>query len=500
MSWQEEIEAIEQRRDLLSRGADPIRLERALAQGKLRIRDRIGLLADPGSFRPRGGLSGGRAIHDERGDVVAIMPSGGMTGRCTVGGRGVVVTGNDSTTRQDGPKTEHWPAYHRRGTGRAENYAYHLRLPLVRVLDAPGASVRSYEGSGRPEVVWNVWADATTQLLSTVPVVSVVAGAAAGLPAIETCLGHFSVIVRGNGQAFPGGPPVVKVALGYEVSKEDLGGADLLAPIGVVDYVAADEAEAFAIVKRFLSYLPENAWQMPPRTAAGVEPAGDAGRLIAVVSEGEPRCYDPYKILDGVFDKGSVFEMGALAGPEGITAFARLDGYPVGVVIRNPNTPSAGALGVISTEKVARFVELCDTFHLPVVSFVDEPGAQGFDYRAGDGLRGIVRARAQLIQTIYHTSTPWISFVVGRAHGVAGSMTRRPRGFHRHYAWPSAYWESADGRGERLPAFPAMDLYGVDDMIDPRNTRQLLREFIESAQPIIATQLGPVTTRPAYRV
>jgi len=493
MTWQREVDEIKHRRRLSEQGGDPERIARQHMQGKLTIRERIVALTDPESFHEIGGLSG---IDTYDGDkLVAVMPMGLVIGWCTLNGRSVLINGNDSTVRVDIPSGRSAVGFSR-VVCLAEITALQWRSPYVRLLDGPGASVRHYETTGRPEFVsLNQWIEASSRLLATVPVVSVIMGAAAGIYGIEACLCHFNVIVKNTGQVFPGGPPVVKVALGYEVTKEELGGWQMATSSGVIDNFANNEEEAFVLVRRFLSYMPDNVWQIPPR----IEPTDDPNRrdeeLLSVIPKWRDKPYDPREILNHVCDHGSVFEIAPFYGQSSITVLARLNGYPVGVIINDPASPTAGAIDVDTIQKVIRFLRLCNTFHLPIVYFVDDS-----EYKSGidSEKQGIVRAAARIVQEIYHTKVPWISIIIGRVQYNAGSMALRPGSLSRRYAWPSVTWGIADAELRAMPAHRIAGIFGIEDVIDPRDTRPLLCRLVEIAQKAVEAQLGS-SSGPAYR-
>jgi acetyl-CoA carboxylase carboxyltransferase component len=351
-------------------------------------------------------------------------------------------------------------------------------------------------------------------LLSQIPVVSAVMGSVAGLPAINACLAHFNLMLKDVSQLFPGGPPVVKAALGYDISKEDLGGHEVhVRQSGCVDNLAEDEEHAFELIRRFLSYLPSNVWEMPPRGDQGDDPNRREESLLSLIPRDTRKVYDPRQLIRLIVDKDSFFEISPLYGRARVTGLARLNGYPVGVMANNPGH-AGGSTDVSVGNKVIRLIQLCNTFHLPLISFADEPGFMvGLDSER----LGIERAGARLVAMTTQSWMPWLTVVVGRVYGVAGQCQHRPSGMYRRYAWPSANWgsmhiaggasaayrreiEEADDpeakRAEieaRLNAFASpfrtAEATG-QDIIDPRETRPMLCEFVEDAQQILATQLG----------
>ena len=510
MSWQVEINELEHRRELARRMGGTEGVERQHAQGKLTVRERLDALADPGSFREFMGLTGQSAYQGT--ELIDFTPRGMVEGICKLDGRKVVVSAGDFTVRGGSGGGSHGLL----GAELPSNArALEWRLPFIRLLDAAGGSVRSFEDLGRTYVPdGNTMSTIDVKLLRIVPVVSAVMGSVAGLPAVNACIGHFNVMVKGISQLFPGGPPVVKAALGYDITKQELGGDQIhVYQSGVVDNLAADEGEAFSIIRRFLSYLPTNVWEVAPRGSTGDPIDRQEESLLAVVPRSSRRAYDAHKIIDAVVDRESFFEIAPFYGRGRITGLARVNGYPVGVMANN--RMHGGSTDVAGGEKVMRLIQLCDTFHLPMISFADEPG---FMVGIESEKQGIERAGARMVAVTCDSLMPWMSVVVGQMYGVAGQCQQRPTGMFRRYAWPSANWGSMHIEGgtsaayrreiaaapdpeakrreveARLKAiaspFRTAEVTG-QDIIDPRETRPLVCEFVEEAQVILRSQLGP---------
>ena len=218
MTWELEVQELTKRREYAARLGGPEGIARQHSNGKLTVTERLELLADPGSFRQFMGLMGNASYND--GELAAFTPKGSVDGFCTIDGRKVVVTGGDFTVRGGSGGSSS-------GGGLGMEYApnrraLEWRVPYIRLLDAAGGSVRSFEEMGRtylPDGNSFTWPE--VKLLRVAPVVSAVLGSVAGLPAVNACMAHFSVMVKGTSQLFPGGPPVVKAALGYDVTKEE---------------------------------------------------------------------------------------------------------------------------------------------------------------------------------------------------------------------------------------------------------------------------------------
>lgn len=516
MSWQPEVDELAKRRALVLRMGGEEGIARQRSRGKLLVRERIDALADPGSFREFMTLVGDAKY--EGNELASFTPKGQVDGFCKLDGRKVIVSAGDFTVRGGSAGGE------RGGLGQempSNRRALEWRVPYIRLLDAAGGSVRTFEEIGRTYVPdGNIMSTIDTQLLNIVPVVSAVMGSVAGLPAVNACMAHFNLMLHDKSQLFPGGPPVVKAALGYDITKEELGGEQIhVYQSGVIDNLAADEHDAFLMIRQFLSYLPTNVWEMAPRVQTGDPIDRREECLIELMPRDRRQVYDAHDLIEAVVDRGSFFEIAPFYGRARITGLARLDGYPVGIMANNPVFGSA--TDIAGGEKVMRLIQLCDTFHLPLITFCDEPG---FQVGLESEKRGIERAGARLVAVTCASQMPFGIILVGQMYGVAGQCQQRPTGMWRRYCWPSGNWgsmhieggasaaykreiESApDPEAKRLEVeaklkaiaspFRTAEVTG-QDIIDPRDTRPLLCEFVEDAQPILRSQLGP--TAPPYR-
>ena len=316
MSWKPELDEIARRTELAKEMGGEERVQRHRDAGRLPVRERIDRLLDAGSFHETGVLAG-RAVYDKEGQLQSFTPSNFVCGRGRIDGRPVVVGCDDFTVRggaADGAVGNKM--------GWAEKVARDLRLPLVRLVDGTGGggSVKTNAEIKRSYVPYNPDFDVSVELLSTVPVVAAALGPVAGLGAARVAASHFSVMVRDTSQLFVAGPPVVRRALGREVTKEELGGAHIHArESGAVDNEAASEDEAFAQIRRFLSYLPASVWETAPRVAADDEPARREEALLSIVPRERRRVYDVRKLLALVLDRGSFFELGRFQGRAQVT-------------------------------------------------------------------------------------------------------------------------------------------------------------------------------------
>jgi len=509
MVWQPEIDELNRRKEMAAKMGGQVGIDIQHKRGKLTIRERIDKLTDKGSFHEIGELAGVATYENDK--LVDVRPSNAVTGLCNINGRKVVLHGGDFTVRGGAAD-----ATIGNKSGHAQNMALGWRLPFLRLLDATGGSVKTFEKIGRTYIPTNPTTPGIEKLLNTAPVVSAALGSVAGLPAVDACLAHFNLMVKDTSQVFPGGPPVVKAALGLDITKEDLG--DYRSQVykgGVIDNLADSEEEAFDMIKRFLSYMPDNVWQMPPRIETGDDPNRREEKLISAIPRENRKRYNPRAILEAILDKDSFFEITPHYGRSRIIGLARVNGYPVGAMINNPGH-LGGSMDVPAGTKVIRFLQLCDTFHLPMIYFADEPG---FMVGPEQQKLGIVRAGAKMICATLRTRMPWISIIIRQLYGVAGQCHDRPSGMFKRVAWPSANWgsmhisggvsaayrriiaESDDPEAKqkeieaKLDAlaspFRTAEAFNIEEIMDPRDTRPMVCEFVGMAQAVLKTQLGP---------
>ena len=320
MTWQAEIDELHLRADMARQMGGPESVAFHKGRGKLTVRERLDILADPGTFAETGVLAG-KATYEGR-ELEALTPANSVTGVVKIDGRKVIVHGGDFTIRggsADGSVADK--------SGWAVKQAYSLKLPFIRLLDATGGSVRTFESMGRTYLPANDRV-LDTELLQMVPCVSAVMGSVAGLPAVQAAMCHFNVMVKGTSQLFVAGPPVVKAGLGIEISKEDLGNEDIqVRTSGVVANLAVDEADALRQVRQFLSYLPRSVFHTAPVMPATDDPDRADDWLKDAIPRDRRKIYDPRKILSCVMDQGSVFEIGRWQGGSVITALARPNGF-----------------------------------------------------------------------------------------------------------------------------------------------------------------------------
>jgi propionyl-CoA carboxylase beta chain len=498
--WGKEIDELRRREAMAEQMGGPDKVSRQHQRGKMDARARIAALVDPGSFREIGKIAG-RGRYGADGELEDLAASNFIFGRADIDGRPVVASADDFTVRGGAADA----ALHRKFI-QCEAMAHEMRLPLIRMVDGTGGggSVKTLEEMGYTYVPHVPGWDHVITNLETVPVVALSLGPTAGLGAARVVASHYSVMVRGLSQLFAAGPAVA-AAIGDTLDREALGGVEVHARNGVVDDEVGSEAEAFAAARRFLSYLPASVDSLAARTAPHDRVDRRDPALLSIVPREAKQVYSMRKLLGHVVDKGSLFEMGRRWGRAAITAFARLDGWPVAILASDPSF-LGGSWDAKTSEKAERFVRLADQFRLPIVHLVDNPGFM----IGGEAERtGTIRYGVNAMNAIYRARVPLASVIIRRAYGIAGSAMSNAERFQYRFAWPSGDWGSLPIEGgvevaykseleaaedpqahlaairERLnrvrSPFRTAERFNVEDIIDPRDTRPLLCEFADLA-------------------
>ena len=430
---------------------------------KLTCRERIDGLLDPGSFREVGSLAG-FATFDEDGNVAEFTPASHVGGQGRIESRPCIVCADDFTSRgghADGA-IGHKSRY-------LDQLSIELRTPSIRLLDGSsgGGSVATMvpkqDGSaaakestgaikaGRPRVVGgggsflpgHLGSTFYTEQLASVPVVNLLLGSVVGIGAAKAVLGHFSVMVRDISQLFVAGPPVVSHAMGYDVTKEDLGGWHIHCRNGSVDNLAETEEEAMAQTRRFLSYLPSSAYEAPPVTKSADPADRREEELLTLVPRKRTATFDVRRAIRLLADKDSFFEVGPLWGTDQVTGFVRMNGYPMGVIASDSRHVNGGALTADGCDKLKRHLDVCDLFHLPVLNLVDNPGfAVGIEHE----IAGTIRKGGEWMVAFAQVTVPIFTVLMRRSFGVAGNNYATPR------SAASARVDLAVGRCRRHPA------------------------------------------------
>jgi propionyl-CoA carboxylase beta chain len=400
---QDLYEELEGYREQASLGGGESRIKAQHAKGKRTARERLALLLDEGTFQE---LSPYVASRHAGGD--AIAGDAVVTGYGLIDGRRVCVYAQDFTVF-GGSFSEAQGAK----VAQVMDLALQSGLPMIGLNDSVGARIQEgvYGLAGYAELFWR-----NTQASGVIPQISVMLGPCAGGSVYSPGLTDFIIMTREISHMFITGPDVIRTVTGEEVDLETLGGADTHNQTsGVAHFCAADEDEALAMTRRLLSYLPSNNIENPPFASSGDDPGRMDPELDLLVPEDPTVPYDMRQVLDGVFDRGSFFEVQAAFAPNAIVGFARLHGAVVGIVAQQP-LHLAGVIDIDASDKISRFVRFCDCFNIPIVTFVDSPG---FLPGVGQEHGGIIRHGAKIVYAYSEATVPKISIVTRKAYGGA---------------------------------------------------------------------------------
>lgn len=476
----------------LARTAEEHARERQHAKGKGTARERLDLLFDADSFQEIGRFVGGDINNGVAGSAV-------ITGFGKVYGRTVAVYAQDFSVRggtlgvAEGEKICH-----------LMDMAISLKVPIVALIDSGGARIQ--EGVAALSQYGRIFKK-TCEASGFVPQISIILGPCAGGAVYCPALTDLIIMTRENSDMFVTGPNVVKASTGETISMADLGGGYVHNVVsGVAHYLGEDEADAIDYARTVLAYLPSNCQCEPPVFAYASTHADQAAaaRVASIVPDNDRQPYDMLDVIHGIVDYGEFVQVQELYAKSAVVGFACIEGHPVGVVANQPNV-LAGILDVESSEKVARFVRLCDAFNLPVITLVDTPG-----YKPGSDQEhaGIIRRGAKVIYAYANAQVPMVTVILRKAFGGAYIvMGSKAIGADVNLAWPSSQiavlgaqgavniihrkdLQKAKERGQDVEALRAkyvtdyeattvnanlaMETGQIDAMIDPEQTREAI--------------------------
>lgn len=518
MTWEPEAQEIARRRGFAEGLGGPEAVAKQHAAGRLTIRERIGALVDGGSFQEVGRLTGTGSYKD--GVLQRVVPAPYVMGLAKIDGRPVAIGGEDFTVRGG----TSWGSDRRKGGqgGFVEDLAYEYRIPLVNLIDGSGGTVTSARRRGHTVFPGVHGFERSVELLGRVPVVCAVTGTAAGGPAGRAILSHWSVMVKNTSQVFAAGPPVVQRSLGQKLTKEELGGhAVAVDAAGTIDNVADNESDCFAMIRRFLSYMPQNVWEPPPQLHSDDPADRCEDELLRIVPRERRQPYNMRRLVSLIADKDSLFEIQPSFGKAVITSLGRMNGKVVGFIANNPMV-YGGAMDIKAARKQTHFIDLCDTFHIPLVFLVDVPG---FMVGLQAEMAATLREGMRCVHAAMQATVPMLTVVIRKCYGMAGMATCDKNGLDFKIGWPSAEWGSLPIEGgvaaafrreiEAAPdpkkreqeieaelralasPFRTAEAFAVEEIIDPRETRPYLCQFIDAMQGRLTKDLGP---KPRYGV
>jgi len=480
---------------LISGGAE--RIDAQHERGRLTARERLELLLDKGSFRETDMFVTHRT-HDFGLDERKVLGDSVVTGWGTIDGRLVYAFSQDFTVF-GGSLGE----VHAEKICKIMDMALKNGAPLIGLNDSGGARIQ--EGV----VSLGAYADIflrNTLASGVIPQISAIMGPCAGGAVYSPALTDFIFMVRNSSYMFVTGPDVVKTVTHEEVDFEGLGGADVHASTsGVCHLVAESEADCLYLIRVLLSYLPQNNMEDPPVSATGDDRLRTEDSLDRIIPEDPSKPYEMREVIRHVVDDGAFFEIHATYAQNIVVGFARLGGHSVGIVANQPGV-LAGVLDINSSDKAARFVRFCDSFNVPLITFVDVPG---FLPGTGQEHGGIIRHGAKLLYAYCEATVPKITVITRKAYGGAYDVmsSKHIRG-DLNLAWPSAELavmgpdgavsiifrkelaeaEDAQKRKDELVAdyrekfanpYVAASRGYLDDVIEPRYTRPRLINALE---------------------
>jgi len=415
------LDTLRQRICQVQAGGGPTAMAKHQARGKLPARQRIDRLLDPGSpFLEFSALAAWDLYQGE-------APSAGIiTGIGSVSGQEVVLVANDATVKGG----TYFPMTVKKHL-RAQEIAQQNNLPCVYLVDSGGAFLPLQdEVFPDKDDFGRIFYNEATMSALGIPQISVVMGSCTAGGAYVPAMSDESVIVRGNGTIFLGGPPLVKAATGEEVSAEDLGGALVHSQTsGVTDYLAENDEHALAITRDIVSTL-ERRKELPWAVAASEDPLYDAADLYGLIPADLRKAFDVREVIARLVDGSRFQEFKALYGATLVTGFARIMGYPVGIVANN------GILFSESALKGAHFIELCAQRRIPLVFLQNITGFMvGREYEN----RGIAKDGAKMVMAVANARVPKFTVVIGGSFG-AGNYAMCGRAYEPRqlWMWPNA--------------------------------------------------------------
>ncbi len=477
MSTSEKLARLRQLRQEATLGGGERRIDQQHQRGKLTARERLELLLDDDSFSELDALVTHRAT-DFGLDDEHYLGDGVVTGFGRIDGRSVFVYAQDFTVF-GGSLSE----AHAEKICKVMDMAMETGAPIIGLSDSGGARIQEGVVSlgGYAEIFLR-----NTLASGVVPQISVVMGPCAGGAVYSPAITDFTVMVDGSSYMFVTGPTVVKTVTHEEIDFEGLGGARVHNETsGVAHFLAAGEAQALALTRRMLGYMPQNNIELAPMAGNWTPPEVSGETLDALIPDSAQRSYDMHQVILGLIDGGSFTEVHAHFARNIICGFARIEGRSVGIVAQQPEV-LAGVLDIDASDKAARFVRFCDCFNIPLVTLVDVPGfLPGVDQEH----RGIIRHGAKLLYAYSEATVPKLTVITRKAYGGAYDvMSSKHIRADLNYAWPTAEIAVMGVEGAVNIVFKDR----IAEAADPDAERaRLVAEYEERfANPYVAAKYG----------
>lgn len=483
------IDELRQRRAESEAGGGPDRIKRQHESGRMTARERLNILLDPGSFREVDAFVEHRCV-DFGMDQQKYPGDSVITGWGTVDGRLVYVYSQDFTV-VGGTLSE----VHARKIVKIMEMAMKTGAPLIGLNDSGGARIQEGVDSlgGYADIFLR-----NTLASGVIPQISVIMGPCAGGAVYSPALTDFTIMVNKTSYMFITGPDVVKQVLNEDVTFEQLGGAHVHAQkSGVCHLVGDDEPQALMMVRELISYLPQNNMEDPPFVATNDDPLRADEALDSIIPENPNKPYDMKDVISKIVDDGMFFEVHEEYAANIVVGFARLGGHAVGIVANQPMV-LAGVLDINASEKAARFIRTCDSFNLPIVTFVDVPGyLPGTDQEHA----GIIRSGAKLLYAYCEATVPKLTVTTRKSYGGAYCVmsSKHIRG-DLNLAWPTAEIAVMGPEGaveiiRRRELKEAADPVARKAELAAEYRRQFANPYIAAARGFIDDVIEPRETR-----
>ncbi|NCS89294.1 MAG: methylmalonyl-CoA carboxyltransferase [Ignavibacteria bacterium CG2_30_36_16] len=480
MEIQNKIKELMALRNQARLGGGEKRIEAQHKKGKLTARERIELLLDEGSFEEFDMFVSHRCI-DFGLDKQAYLSDGVVTGYGTIDGRLVYIFSQDFTIF-GGSLSEMYAEK----ICKVMDKAMIVGAPLIGINDSGGARIQEGVKSlgGYADIFQrNILAS------GVVPQISAIFGPCAGGAVYSPALTDFNIMSKDTSYMFVTGPKVVKTVTGEDVTDEELGGASIHATkSGVAHFIAEDEQEGIQLIRKLLSYMPQNNLEDPP-----VYPCDDPidrleDSLNEIIPENPNKPYDVKDVIHATVDYGEFLEVQRLYAPNIITGFAKFNGMPVGIVANQPSY-LAGVLDINASRKAARFVRFLDAFNIPIVTLVDVPG---FLPGTAQEYGGIIIHGAKLLFAYGEATVPKVTVILRKAYGGAYDVmsSKHLRG-DINYAWPMAEIAVMGPKG----AIEVLHSKELSAMEDPAKRAEFTKQKEEEyrhkfANPYVAAKYG----------
>ncbi|MDI3517209.1 MAG: methylmalonyl-CoA decarboxylase subunit alpha [Thermotogota bacterium] len=493
------IEKLREKKSQIEKGGGEKRIEKQHDSGKLTARERLEVLLDPGSFVEMNKFVKHRSTFFGL-DKVDLPADGVVTGIGTIDGRQVAVFAQDFTV-QGGSLGE----MHAKKIMFVQDLAMKMGIPLIGINDSGGARIQEGVDSlyGYGGIFYR-----NTLASGVVPQITVIDGPCAGGAVYSPAITDFVIMVDKVARMFITGPNVIKAVTGEEISQEELGGAMVHNTVsGVAHFVAPNDQEAMKLVRKLLSYIPQNNMEEPPRIEGEFDLSVDPS-IDEVVPVDPRKGYDVRDVITKVVDDGEFFEVHPYFAQNIVIGFARIAGRTIGIIANQPKV-YAGSLDINSSDKAARFIRFLDAFNIPIVTFVDTPGfLPGVAQEHG----GIIRHGAKLLYAYSEATVPKITVILRKAYGGAYiAMGSQHLGADLVAAWPTAEIavmgpegavnivfrkeiESAENpeevRAQRIEEYKekfanpymAAERGYVNDVIEPQQTREWIARALEMTE------------------